>query len=373
MPCRVVHLTSVHYAFDTRIFHKECKSLASAGYKVTLIAPHSEGDHTMDGVRLRSITLPRNRRERMTSTIAAVYQAAVRENADIYHFHDPELIPLGVLLKLGGKKVIYDVHEDYAGNMKGKEWIPRLLHGPAALAVNVCEATLTQACDRVVAATPTIAEKFGSARTRLVQNFPRLREFQHSDALPYGQREAIAIYIGWLGDLVGIHEMAQAVELVVKTLPVRLILGGGVLPGAKMTFEVGRYGGLVECTGFLNRRQVAALTARARVGLVINHPTERNAVNAWPTKLFEYMAAGLPVIASDFPLYRRIVESAGCGLLVDPLNPAALAEALMWLLRNPAQAEAMGRNGRCAIEEKYNWEREAERLVAAYAELLPVH
>lgn len=368
MPCRVVHLTSVHYAFDTRIYHKECKSLALAGYEVTLIAPHADGGHSQNGVKLRAVRPPRNRRERMTATIAAVHQAAVRENASIYHLHDPELLPVGVLLKMQGKKVIYDVHEDYSGTMHGKQWIPSALHGPASFALGVCEAMLARACDRVIAATPTIAQKFWPARTRLVQNFPWIHELRCSDALPYERREDIAVYVGWLGDDRGFREMSRAIELAAKTLPVRLVVGGTLIPGAKMQLANDAANKLVEYAGFLTRPEVANLLARAKAGLVTLRPT-KNAVNAQPTKLFEYMSAGLPVIASNFPVYRGIVESAGCGLLVDPLDPAAIAEALVWLLRNPSQAAEMGRNGQRAVAENYNWEREAKRLVATYAEL----
>ena len=370
MPCRVAHLTSVHYAFDTRIFHKECKSLAMAGYDVTLIAPHADGDQNLDGVKLRAVRPPRHRRERMTSTIKAVYQAAVQENAEIYHYHDPELMPIGVLLKLHGKRVIYDVHEDYAGTMKGKQWIPAVLSGPASVAVDLCEATLARACDRIVAATPTIADKFKPARTRLVRNFPLLHELQSPSALPYDQREPIGMYVGWLGDEHGMGTMTTAVELAEKQLPVKLLIGGKVIPGANARFAKGGEHELVKYLGFLSRPQIAELIGRSRVGMVTLLPTG-NSVNAMPTKLFEYMSGGLPVIASDFPVYRSIVESAGCGLLVDPNDPAAIAEALVWLLAHPSEAAEMGRNGLRAVAEKYNWEHEAECLISTYEELQP--
>jgi glycosyltransferase involved in cell wall biosynthesis len=124
----------------------------------------------------------------------------------------------------------------------------------------------------------------------------------------------------------------------------------------------------VEHLGLLDRPQVAQLLARAKIGMVLLHPTA-NYLNAQPVKLFEYMSVGLPVIASDFPLWRGIVESAGCGLLVDPLDPVTIARALVWLLRHPAEAREMGRNGERAVAEKYNWERESESLVSAYAHL----
>jgi glycosyltransferase involved in cell wall biosynthesis len=368
MPVRVVHLTSVHHPFDNRIYHKECRSLALAGYDVTLIATHAGGDQYEDGVRLKSIPPPANRRERMTSTIWQVWQEAVRQDAAIYHFHDPELMPVGALLKLQGKQVIYDVHEDYSGSMKGK-WIPDALTGPAAFAVSFSEATLARACDRIVAATPTIARKFPAERTRLVQNFPWLNELRQLDPLPYDQREAIAIYIGWLSDARGIGTMIEATKLAAVRHPVKLLLAGKVIPGAKAIFEEDGPNELVEYLGFLDRPRLAELIARARVGLVTLPPTG-NYINAQPTKLFEYMAGGLPVIASNFPVYRSFVESSRCGLLVDPLSSTAIADALVWLLENPDEAGAMGRRGQQAVNEKYNWEHEAETLVQTYAELL---
>lgn len=370
MPCHVVHLTSAHHPFDVRIFHKECKSLAMAGYDVTLIVPRAEGDVRREGIKVCAVTPPRNRFERMTRTIWEVYEAAVRENGEIYHFHDPELMPACALLRARGKRVIYDVHEDHSSDVSGKQWIPALLRGPISVAVRACELTFTRAFDRVIAVTPTIARKFPAGKTRLVQNFPWTHEFACSNHLPYEEREANAVYVGGLSDDRGLREMRRAVELAAKEIPVRLVIAGQVNPGAKAEFERDRESQLVEYKGLLGRSQVAELLARARVGLVMFHPLG-NYLNAQPNKLFEYMAAGLPVVASDFPLWRKIVRSAECGLLADPLNPAAIAEALVWLFRHPAQAAEMGLNGRRAVAENYNWEQEANCLLATYAELQP--
>jgi glycosyltransferase involved in cell wall biosynthesis len=336
-----------------------------------LIAPHAGGKQCVNGIKVCSVKPPRNRRERVTGTIWAVYRAAVLQDADIYHFHDPELLPIGVLLKLRGKRVIYDVHEDFKGTMDGKGWIPWGLRGIAAVGVSACEAALSRTCDRVIAATPTIARNFPQERTRLVQNYPWLHELEVPDATPYEQREAIAAYVGWLDDSRGMREMALAVELAAKQTPVKLVIGGKVRGGGKASFERDGTNELVEFLGFLSRPQVGELIAQARIGMVTFLPNG-NTVSAQPTKLFEYMSGAIPVIASDFPVYRKIVETAACGLLVDPRNPSAIAEAMVWLLRHPFEAAEMGRNGRRAVVEKYNWEREAEYLIAAYAELLPV-
>jgi len=370
MKHKAVHLTSVHYPFDTRIFHRQCTSLSQAGYDVTLVVPVAGGDQLVNGIKVRALRPPKDRRERMTRTMWELYRAAVDENGDVYHFHDPELLPVGVLLKLRGKRVIYDVHEDFKGNMQGKQWIPFGLHRQAAIAVNICEATLGRACDRIIAATPTIARNFPPKRTRLVQNYPWMHELETVDAPAYETREAIAIYVGWLDDQRGMREMRRAVELASKEIPVKLILGGKVIGGGKSKFAEEEAIDCVEYLGFLSRPQVRDLIARAKIGMVTILPTA-NTINAQPTKMFEYMSGGLPVIASDFPVNREIIEAVDCGLLVDPRDPAAIADAILSLLKNPSRAAEMGRNGKRAVSEKYNWEREAQSLLGVYKELLP--
>jgi glycosyltransferase involved in cell wall biosynthesis len=318
-------------------------------------------------VKLRTVPLPRQRRERVTQTIPAIFRAAVKEDASIYHFHDPELMPVGMLLKLRGKKVIYDVHEDYSSNMR-KQWIPKALQWPASLAVKVSEATLGRACSRIVAATPKIAGQFLPRMTSVVQNFPWLNEFSTATGTPYLEREPIVAYVGYLADVRGLQEMAQAIQLVAEKTPARLVLAGRMISGAQAnTFAAGK--APIEQLGAVDRPQVAALLERSRIGIVVYHPTP-NYYHGQPTKLLEYMAAGLPIVASDFPFYRQVIESSRCGVLVDPLQPAQIAEALTWLLQNPERARQMGLNGQKAIVKRYNWEQEAKSLVAAYDELV---
>jgi glycosyltransferase involved in cell wall biosynthesis len=118
-----------------------------------------------------------------------------------------------------------------------------------------------------------------------------------------------------------------------------------------------------------SREQVAALLGRVQAGLVLFHPAPNN-VRAQPNKLFEYMSAGVPVIASDFPLWREVVEGEGCGLLVDPFNAVEVAEAVAHILGHPEEAEAMGRRGRAAVEQRFNWAREEATLVRLYRDVL---
>ena len=367
---RVVHLSSAHTVFDARFFHKECRSLAMAGYDVTVIALSSEYGTSQDGVRIHMLPKPRTRFERMSRTIWAIYRAALRENAEIYHFHDPELMPVGTLLRMRGKRVVYDVHEDFAFDILHKEWIPGLLRWPVSVAFRALQMALTSSFDRVIAATPAIARNFPPSKTRCVRNFPWSHEFGCSRSQPYEERDPIAVYIGDLSDVRGIREMRQAVELAAKETPIKLVMAGWVNLGARAECLRDGESELVEFKGRLDRAGVAELLGRARVGMLLFHPLP-NHVNAMPHKLFEYLAAGLPVILSDFPSWRELIGREECALFVNPLSPASVAEALLWLFRHPAQAAQMGQNGRRAVAESYNWERESECLLTTYAELRP--
>lgn len=365
---KVVHLSSVHYAFDNRIFFKECTSLAHAGYAVTLIAPDSHGDVICNDVTVRALSMPKNRLERITSTVIKVFLEALKCHAAIYHFHDPELIPIGWLLKLCGKRVIYDVHEDYSGTMADKRWIPFGFRGLASLGVRLAETLAAGQFDYVLTATPKIAMKFAPRRTRAIQNFPRSSELISPTGLNHRDREPIVAYVGALSNIRGLREMAFALTIARRVRPLRLITAGKVTLGADAAIDGQGVDGTIEHLGMQSREQVRDLLSRSRVGIVTLHPT-KNYVDSQPTKLYEYMSAGLPVVASDFPVWRKVIDSADCGLLVDPLDPDAIARALLWLIENPEEAEAMGRRGQVAIAEKYNWEREARKLVELYSSL----
>jgi len=368
-PRRVCLLTSVHGPFDVRIFHKEAQSLARKGYSVTIVAPHSE-DTQRDGVEIKAVPVPRTRSERMSLTLWRVFRCALSTNASVFHFHDPELIPVGMLLKLLGKRVVYDVHEDVPADILDKSWIAPSLRWPIARAAAWTETLAACRFDAIVAATPRIADSFPNIKTLTVQNFPQVNVQVDAETTPYGDREPLISYVGGISELRGAWEMIEAMGLLSESVPARLQLAGFFDPPESQQKLASKPGWeRVDFLGWLSPAEVRELLGRSCLGVVVFHPIE-NHIMSQPNKLFEYMSAGLPVVASNFPLWRSIIQEARCGILVDPTNPTAIAEAIRWLLERPAEAESMGLRGREAVRRIYNWENEEQKLVELYAQLM---
>ncbi len=369
---KVCILTSVHPPFDTRIFHKEAKSLSKAGYDVTLIAQYGK-DEIVDGIRLVPFPKPENRLERMTKTVWTTYRKAIKIDADIYHFHDPELIPIGLLLKCHGKKVIYDVHEDYSEAILYKEWLPSQIRKIVASLSDRFEKAMASCFSGVITVTYRIERRFGSNNRNVVvvQNFPILNEmFDEEFMVPWNDKENAAVFVGSISVIRGIREMVKALQLIPDELNIQLLLAGYFSPES-LKEEIQRMNGWDRCEyiGYAQLRDVTKLLGRAKIGLVLTHPVS-NLLNGQPVKLYEYMSAGIPVIASNFQLWRKIIEESGCGICVNPLDPKEIANAIIWLLDNQKEAERMGSRGRSAVEERYNWGREEKKLLHFYSELI---
>ncbi len=366
---RIVHLSTIHRPLDIRIFYKECVTLVKAGHEVHLLVSHPPTDE-LAGVYFHAIDRVTNypRLERIWRRLRSAYDLAVSLQADIYHFHDPELILVGILLKRLGAKVIYDVHEDtpWEAISLSKE---NPLIGWVKFGIwTVLEGIAQVSLDAFVCVTPQIAEKFPSGKTNIVRNFPLTAELEEcaSVSLDYAARANNVVYAGGIAVIRAIREMVLAIALVPENLAAKLVVLGEFSSPA-LQAEIEDYSGWqrVEFLGWRSRHDVVQHLAQAKVGLIILHP-ERSFLDSLPIKLFEYMAAGLPIIASDFPLWRHLIEDIGCGILVNPLDPQEIAQAIEYLLENPDLAAVMGKKGQAAVRTQYNWEIEAEKLLNLY-------
>ncbi len=363
---KVAHLSSVHSMYDTRIFYKECKTLLAAGYDVCLVIQH-QNDEVLEGIKVRSLARPKNRIARMTRIIRQVYEIAIECDADLYHFHDPELIPVGLCLKRKGRKVIYDAHEDVPQQILNKGWVPAFFRKPISCLLEWIESNAAKKFDCVITATPFIRDRFLELNSKAVDinNYPILSELHEPD-VNWNSKEKFVCYIGGIGKERGIREMVKAIEMI----DCSLLLAGNFVSSAERDLLISQNGwNKVIELGHVDRDGVKGVLSRSRAGLVVLHPIS-NYVDALPIKMFEYMSAGIPVIASHFPPWKKILETNNCGICVDPLNVEEIANAIMWILENPDQARQMGENGRKVIEMKYNWEQEGNKLINVYRELL---
>lgn len=372
-PIRVCHLTSVHPADDIRIFIKECRTLAKAGYNVSLIAPGTKCENK-EGVRIVGISPSKGGRFfRMTVTTRRVFQAALKEDPHIYHLHDPELLGVGMLLKLlTGKKVIYDVHEDYCKQTLSKSYLPKILRKSIGFLIRIIEYLSSKIFEGIVTATDDILKNFSHHKRAVsIKNFPILSDFSIFRENRDENKEMFnLIYVGGLTEIRGISQIIKALEFIDSNRKFKLILCGRFYP-TNYEKEVRSLKGFekVEYLGWKDPHDIPELLIRADVGIICFLP-EPNYIKAMPIKLFEYMATSLPVIASNFPLWKEIVEGNKCGICVDPLDLEAIADAIKYFLKHPEERKKMGNNGRCAVLQKYNWEKESEKLTNLYKELL---
>ncbi len=366
----VLHLSSAHPPFDTRVFLKECRTLARAGYDVTLAVPDAPSG-SYDGVRLRPVTRARSRLERFTRTQHELWRIATSSDAAIVHFHDPDLLPLGVLLARRGRTVVYDSHEDVVRLLADRVWIPRPLRRVAAIVTGVLERSLARRVTLIVSAEPGGASRFPVERTVVVQNFPLLEEFDSIGLDDYATRDPVVFYVGDITRARGARQMVDAIGLLPEELGVRFVLAGRINePGLREELESSTGWERTDFVGFVDREQLRRHLSEARVGIVVMQPTGQYRDATQPVKLFEYLAAGLPVVTSDFEAWRPFVHEAGSGLQVDPTDPEAIAAALGRLLAEPAAAGAMGSRGRRHVQDNWSWATEAELLLDAYRELV---
>lgn len=364
---RIIHLTSVHPYYDTRIFIKMCRSLAAAGHEVHFVVPRADTAQVehRDGVAIHPVEPAKNRFQRMTGTVQAVLRAGAALGGDIYHFHDPEFLRLAPRWqKKLNKPFVYDVHEDYRVKIREKSWLPGFTHTPVEGVFRKIEDNAAAQLAGVVAANPASMERFlRHSAAVAVCNYPLLNELAASGKEAKRAPGAF-VYIGGITLLRGALEMVRAAGLAGSQA--ELALAGAFSPGTLRDELAGLRGwGAVREQGVLDRQRLRILLARSSVGLVVLHPTHAY-LNAYPTKLFEYMSASIPVIVSDIPLYRALIGSFNCALFVDPMDPYEIAKAMRWVMEHPAEASEMGRRGRCAVVEQYNWEAEIPKLLDLY-------
>jgi hypothetical protein len=316
---RVIHATTVHSPFDVRIFHKQCVTLAEAGYHVTLL---QRGDHaeTVKGVAIDPLPTYDSRFARMTKGVWTVVRKVHSARPAVVHIHDPELSWGAVLLKASGIKIVYDIHENLHLDIAAKQWVPGPLKRPLGIATQMFERVAAMLFDHISAAT----------------------------------------------DVKGVDLMMAVLAALPASSNVRLLLGGREpKPGFVDRLKQRTGGDRIDYVGWVDQKSLPQLYGRA-IGALVLYPPMPNNIESEPVKLFESMAAGIPVIISDFPLFSGFVDQWDCGVAVDAADAQRVADiAVMWENDRRA-AQAMGDNGLRAVREERSWERVAADLLGVY-------
>ena len=364
---KIIHLTSVHPRHDVRIFVKMCSSLAKEYYNVTLVVADGNGDEKKNEVSIIDLGKRKTGRfSRMTKTVSSIFKKAKELDGDIYHLHDPELIPIGLKLMKLGKKVIFDAHEDLSKQLLSKTYLSKSLKIILSKIFEWYQQRTLSKFDYVIAATPYICDKFLKVNPKIINinNFPRIEEAINTCVWKKKKNEVA--YVGGISKKRGIEEIISALSYTKK---IRLNLAGTFNDNAfeKQIKKLPQWERVNEL-GFLNRKHINEVLSNSIAGLVTLYPT-LNYIDALPVKMFEYMNAGIPVIASNFPLWSEIVEGNNCGICVDPKNSRAIGDAIQYLIDNPLEAEQMGKNGLQAVRQKYNWTKEEKKLLKIYKDI----
>lgn len=373
-------MSSVHRWDDPRIFYKEAVTL-NHDYRVELHAPASFSFKEVDGIRVYGLKLYHRRFFRWVNWLRLAVRS-LRSKAGVFHFHDPELIPLGIFLKLlKRQKVVYDVHEHNDVTIRTREWIPSPLRGPAARLVDWLERVSAGIFNGLITADEELARKFSSARlVEVVRNFPHAsfgKQYLDDPGIVESgsEREPVVIYVGVLGKERGLETVLETMPLVRGKIPeVKCLLVGrvsykGLSPGYREKINELQKMGKIQVTGQVGYADVMGYLARSNVGWTPFPPILKH---RWGigTKLIEYMAMSLPVVASEYGEGAEVVRAENCGILVTPEDPGSHARAIITLLTNKELARELGRNGREAFLRSYCWESQAVKLQDFYRLLL---
>ena len=365
-----IHLTSVHPRYDTRIFFKECIALYQEGYCVALVVADGLGDTQTDGVDIWDVGKPSGRLSRVLHTTQQILKKALALNGDIYHLHDPELIPIGLKLRRLGKEVIFDIHENIALQIKDKPYLPSWSKVPLSRIYVTYERYALKKLSGVILAEDSYTEYYDgiNPNQEIVLNLPDIEALQ---AYRVCSRNTHTIfYIGGISNERGLDVTIEALKLLKVRIPdIYMHYVGNVYDDILEKLDLQGIEKNICFHGHLPLYEGMKLSKEASVGLSILKPIE-NYMRSYSTKVFEYMAIGLPVVTSNFPLYRNVVEKYGCGSCVNPEDPKEIAEIIYDILTHPKKIEQMGMRGIEAAEKKFNWQCEKKKLIALYEKVL---
>jgi glycosyltransferase involved in cell wall biosynthesis len=359
---KVYHISTVHHRFDGRIL-KECASLLKAGFEVSFVVADGKGDQLHSEITIIDAGFTgKGRIKRFLKGTKLVRKIIERDKPHILHFHDPELL---FLAQKKAKKyiVIYDAHEDLPKQIMSKSYIKPFLRKPVAFMAGWVEKRTAKRIHGVVSVVDTIVNRYKKYQpnTILVANYPVIN---FEENINFEEKNGYIVYAGVVSQIRGALEMAK----IAKEIRGMLHIYGPVISETLQKECEQLSDSYARLYGKIKQEVLFNILKKASIGLILFHPVP-NHIHSSPNKLFEYMANGMAVIASDFPVWKDIINTYNCGICVPPLNVSETVNAIQYLKNNPEIAIEMGKNGHKAVLEHFNWEIESRKLVALYFSL----
>lgn len=342
--------------------------MADAGHDVHLLVADGLGPQRINEVQVHDVGKPRNTLYRLLITNLALLRKCLKLKADVCHFHDPELIIVGFLLTFFGKRVVYDVHEDFPVQVMAKEYMPVLLRKFISKGFVFLEWLTIWRFSCIITSTDFIENKFKKRGydAIAIKNYPKLDDIEFRP-VDWSSKENALCYIGSLRKVRGVDTLVDCLGQIDE---VSLYLAGSFdEQGLREELEQKEAWGRVDYLGFIDRKGINEVLHKSKVGMVTLMPLP-NYLDSLPIKMFEYMAAGIPVVTSDFPFWKQIIDESQCGLYVDPSSTEAISNAIQTLLDDSDKAYQMGQNGLEAVKKVYNWEIQEKKLIQSYQKLM---
>jgi glycosyltransferase involved in cell wall biosynthesis len=370
---KVCHISTVHYAFDDRIFYKQCRSLAGNGYDVTLIVEH-ERDENVDGVHIVSLPFAKSRSHRFMLNSVRAFIKGMKSGAGLIHFHDPELILIGLLFRLFGRKVIYDVHELVYSQFEQKEWLNPVLRNTMRVTYRFFEMLAVHFFNRIILVVDDnsfrdyFTKNYPShlAKFTYIRNFCMLSMIDEAKPARLITEKQVLIYAGGLSRIRGIREVIQAIDQMGNP-PLFLIFGKWSDTDYQMQCMKEPGWRHVKEMGYKRLEEVYPYMKVADIGIALLYPV-KNYLTSFPVKAFEYMACSLPILMSDFPFWKDTFT--GGAWFTNAQNVESIRMTLEEVLSNKESMKLKGITGREMVESRFSWEAEEQRLLACYEEVL---
>lgn len=364
---KICHITSVHKRYDGRIFKKQCATLSSQGYDVSLIVNDSLPDEVRNGIKIVSTNYhPQSRILRFVKSGRQLLDKALEIDADIYHLHDPDLLIIGNKLKKKGKKVIFDSHEDYPSDIASKEWIPSILRKPISKGYELFEKVSLRYYDAIITVSPHIVERLKkiNPNSYVVTNYPILKPDTNPYQLFKEFENTTICFAGAIHKDWGHHVVIEAIEMINNS---KYILVGPSTENYLSQLKQNRSWSKVDYRGVVTPTEVQEIYKESNVGIAVHYSNSLAGKGTLGnTKLFEFMEAGLPIICSDYPLWDEIIKKHKCGISVDPHNVREIKEAIEYIIEHPSEAKQMALNGMKAVRSEYNWDAQKPVLLDIY-------